>query len=534
MPNADGPSSFTGAIATPHTAATDAALGVFREGGSAIDAAIAAAAVLTVVYPHNVALGGDLIALVRSPDGSITCVNASGWAGGATDPAAMRATHGSALPHRGADTVTVPGAIRGWKSLHRMGCRLPWHRLLQPAKHVADAGIPVAESLDTHLADPENVDLHGVEDFNRVFRPGGRLLRRGEELRQPALAATFAALADGGPDEFYVGGLAAATVRYLRSHGSVLDAEDFAEFQPDITDAISVDFRGLTVSTSPPNTHGFMMLRALMAVEEFETGSPLGDDLGTLMRVFHHGNRLRATYLADARMAPVNTSALVHGDLRAATPLAEGPQAVQSIPHGDTVGIAAADSDGWAVSLIQSVFHAFGSGLIDPETGILFHDRGTSFSLDPRSPNVLAPRKRPLHTLMPVIVTENGELRHVLATMGGQGQPQVLTQVFLRLLDGAAAADAVAAPRTIVGRQAPGCTEHSVVVEADVDPAAVASLVASEFEIVEMPRHAEALGQTNVVAVDARGQLTAAADPRADGAAVVAQYARHRKASTTS
>jgi gamma-glutamyltranspeptidase/glutathione hydrolase len=291
-----------------------------------------------------------------------------------------------------------------------------------------------------------------------------------------------------------------------------------------------VEFRGLTVSTSPPNTHGFMMLRALMAIEEFDTNSPLGDDVGTLMRVFHHANRLRASYLADPRQALVDVKDLIHGDLRAATPVIDAPESVRSVPRGDTVGIAAADSDGWAVSLIQSVYHAFGSGLIDPKTGILFHDRGTSFSLQAQSPNVLAPRKRPLHTLMPVIVTQKGELRNVLATMGGQGQPQILTQVLLRMLDGASAADAVAAPRAIVGHQALGCTEDSVVVEADVDAAAVASLHASSLEIVDMPRHSETLGQANVVNVGADGQLTAAADPRADGSAVVTQYARPRRA----
>ena len=174
----------------------------------------------------------------------------------------------------------------------------------------------------------------------------------------------------------------------------------------------------------------------------------------------------------------------MHDDLRAATPVGDAV-AARSVPRGDTVGVAAADGDGWAVSLIQSVYHAFGSGLVDPDTGILFHDRGTSFSLDAGSPNVLAPRKRPLHTLMPVIVTESGELRHVLSTMGGQGQPQILTQVLLRMLDGQTAADAVAAPRAVVGQQALGCTDDSVVVEADADDAALASLHASSFEIVD-------------------------------------------------
>lgn len=531
MPTFDGPGAFTGAIATPHVAATDAAMAVYRDGGSAIDAAIAAAAVLTVVYPHNVALGGDLIALVRTSDGTVRCVNASGWSGAATDVAAMRARYGEVLPDRGADTVTVPGGVRGWESLRRFGSRLPWERLLRPAEQVAEQGVPVSASVAGHLADPENTDLYGMQDFDRVFRPGGRLLRRGAHFRQPELAATFAALARGGPDEFYVGDLAARSVEYLRSRGSVLDGADFAEFRSEVTDPVSARFGRDTVLTSPPNTHGFVMLRALRAIEEMGIDAPLGDGIGTLMRVFHHANRLRTDRLADPRLAAVDVTALVHHDLRAATPLAEDIAPAGSVPRGDTVGVAAADSDGTAVSLIQSVFHAFGSGLIDPQTGVLFHDRGTSFSLRPESPNVLAPRKRPMHSLMPVLVTgAGGDLRHVLATMGGQGQPQILTQVLLRLLGGAGAADAVAAPRAIVGQQMVGNTVDSVVVEADAERSALSSLSASGLTLDEVPPHTEALGQANVVTVGAAGQLVAATDPRADGSAIVAQYARPMRA----
>jgi gamma-glutamyltranspeptidase len=529
VPTSDTPSTYTGAVATPHALASEAAMGAYRDGGSAIDAAIAAAAVLTVVYPHNVALGGDLIALVRTAEGTVTCINASGWAGAAADAAAMRAKHGSALPDRGADTVTVPGVVRGWDTLRSFGSRLGWSRLLQPAQHAAAEGVPVAKSLDAHLVDPENADLCGVEAFDRVFRRDGRRLRFGEELRQPALAATFAALRQGGADEFYKGALATRTVQYLRSQGSVLDAADFAEFASEVTDPISVDFRGMTVLTSPPNTHGFMMLRALRAIDEVGIETPLRGGIDTLMRVFHHGNRLRSDYLADPRSSPVDTNALVRDDLRAASPIGDTAGAASSVPRGDTVGIAAADGDGIAVSLIQSVFHAFGSGLIDPQTGVLFHNRGTSFSLQAQSSNLIAPRKRPLHTLMPVMTTENGEIRHVLATMGGQGQPQILTQVLLRMLDGASAADAVSAARAIVGLQAQGCTSDSVVVEADVDTAAASSLAASGLAVVEVPRHTENLGQANVVRVDRDGQLTAATDPRADGSAIVVQYARHHR-----
>lgn len=533
MPTFPGPATFTGAIATPHTLATDAAADVYRDGGSAIDAAIAAAAVLCVVYPHNVALGGDLIALVRTPGGEVRCVNASGWAAAAVDAAALRARHGATLPDRGADTVTVPGGIRGWDALRRMGGRLPWSRLLQPAERAAGAGVPVARSLHAHLVEPENADLFGSEDFDRAFRPGGRLLGLGDTLRQPALAATLAALATGGPDEFYTGALGARTVEFLRSHGSVLDERDFAEFVPEVVDPIWTDHRGHRVFTSPPNTHGFVMLRALRVLERFGVDAPLGSGLGALMRAFHHGNRLRAEHLADPRAAAVDVAALLDGDLGAASPVAEPAMTsapAATVPRGDTVGVAAADSDGFAVSLIQSVYHAFGSGLLDPATGVLFHDRGTSFSLDPRSPNVVAARKRPLHTLMPVLTTRDGAVRHVLATMGGQGQPQILTQVLLRLLDGASAADALAAPRAVVGPQVGGATVDSAVVEGDVDSDAVSSVVASGLRVLEVPTHTEALGQANVVRVDGDGSFVAAADPRADGSAVVAQYARPNRA----
>jgi gamma-glutamyltranspeptidase/glutathione hydrolase len=440
----------------------------------------------------------------------------------------MRATHGDHLPVRGADSVTVPGGVRGWETLHGFGARLPWDRLLRPAEQAAERGVPVAESLDRHLRDPENTDLFGMADFDRVFRPGGRPMGRGEWLRQPALAATLRTLAGAGPDEFYAGGIADRTVQYLRSHGSVLEAADFADFRPEITDPIATEFHGLTVLTSPPNTHGFVMLRALAAIRDLGLDAPLGADAGTVMRVFHHANRLRSTRLADPRLARVDVPALVSDDLATAAPLGS-TTGVPAVPRGDTVGVAAADGDGFAISLIQSVYHAFGSGLIDPQTGILFHDRGTSFALDPRSPNVLAPRKRPLHTLMPVLTTRGGAVGHVLATMGGQGQPQILTQVLLRMVDGASAADAVAAPRAVVGHQLAGCTDDTVLVETGTDPTTLAALAASGLDVVETPRHTEGLGQANVVQVGDDGQLVAASDPRADGSGVVAQFPRHHR-----
>lgn len=518
--------SFTGALATPHALATEAGMRAYRDGGNAIDAAIAAAAVLTVVYPHNVALGGDLIALVRTPDREVRCVNASGWAGAATDVGELRARHGRWLPARGPDSVTVPGGVRGWAVLRGLGARLTWARTLAPAESAARAGAPVAPSLASHITDPENADLFGTEDFDRVFRPGGRNLRAGESFAQPALADSFAALRDEGPDAFYERGIAERAISYLHSRGCSLTPEDFADFEPEVSEPISTPFRGLTVLTSPPNTHGLLLLRALRAIDELAITDPLGDGLGTLLRIFHRGNALRASHVADPRFVDVDVSALVKEDLDVMAKLGAVQSGPAVVPHGDTVGVSAADGDGYAVSLIQSVYHAFGSGLIDPDTGILFHNRGTGFALDDDSPNVIAPRKRPLHTLMPVMTLVEREPRHILSTMGGQGQPQILAHVLLGALGGAGAEDAVAAPRAVVGLQTEGATPDSVTIESDLAAAARAAIGWSGLTPIDVPPHTEALGQANVVFADDTGSLTAASDPRSDGAAVVAHYPR--------
>jgi gamma-glutamyltranspeptidase len=517
--------SFTGAIAAPHALATEAGLNAFRDGGTAIDAAIAAAAVLTVVYPHNVALGSDLIALVRQPDGTVHCVNASGWAARNTDAAMLRATFGHALPPRDVHTVTVPGGVRGWEALRSHGSRLSWSHTLAAAEDAAAAGVPLAPSVALHLLHPENADLHGTTDFDRVFRPGGQCRRAGDLLRQPELAASLARLRAGSPDEFYEGGLAARSIAYLRSRGSRLTPDDFADFRPEISAPLQTTFGDLTVLTSPPNTHGFILLRVLRAIGELRLADPLGEDFGTVMRLFHRANRLRDDSLADPRQVSVDVDALVHDDLTSFAPIGHARDVAQ-VPNGDTVGVSAMDSDGYAVSLIQSVFYAFGSGLIDPETGILFHNRGTSFSLDDHAPNVIAPRKRPAHTLMPAMTLQGGSVRHILSTMGGQGQPQILAQILLRATDGVTAQNAVDAPRGIVGPQYDGATDDLVSFESDSPEATREALVGSGLFLLEVPPKTETLGQANVVFAEPDGRMSAASDPRSDGAAAVAHYPR--------
>ncbi|MGN7799561.1 gamma-glutamyltransferase family protein [Leifsonia sp. 22587] len=513
--------SVTGAVATPHAAATRSAERAFERGGTAIDAALAAAATLSVIYPHNVSIGGDAIVLVRSPDGVVRCINASGPAAYAVDVDRMRESHGALLPYRGIDTVTVPGALRGWEVLHRLGGRRPWAEIFDDAIGWAADGFPVSRSLAGAFAE-EHDAIRFDPGFQDVFLRGGRAPREGDRVVQRALAGTLDALRNEGAGALYDGSLTARFVAGLSGLGSPVAGPDLLLFHPEVVEPLSAEFGGYRILTSPPNTHGFVLLRVLRAVEEDGTADPLGAGFGAMLERFREANLVRDELLADPRVAP-------HAGIDAL--FEEQPARLEHVPvapgfrrpTGDTVGIAAADSEGWSVSLIQSVYHAFGAAVVEPSTGILLHNRGTSFSLDPASPNVLAPGKRPLHTLMPVLVTEGDELRFVSATMGGQGQPQIHAQTLLRALAGAPAIDAVSAPRAIVGPQRDGDRPSDVYVEAGVGPAARASIDRTDLHVIETPALSELVGHANLIAVTADG-FDAGSDPRSDGSASVRRY----------
>jgi gamma-glutamyltranspeptidase/glutathione hydrolase len=481
-----------GALATPHVLATEAGAEAFRQGGNAVDAAVAAAAVLSVVYPHNVTIGGDLVALVRSPDGTIRCVNATGPAPARVDADALRARYGERLPIRGPDVITVPGAVAGWAELSRLGARLPWDDLLRPAIGHARRGVAIAPSLARAIV-RYAADLAADPGCAATF------LNAGGTLRQPRLADSLTRIAERGPFELYGGPLGAMLADGLAALGCPLGADDLAGFRPETTDAITGEFAGLTVHTSPPNTQGFLLLRFLETLDRHGSEpSP-----GLLARMFADGIAARDHTLADPRLA--------------GKPALNSPALSSPYPAGDTVGIAAADSDGTAVSLIQSVFHGFGAAVLEPETGILLHDRGTAFSLDPAAPSVIGPGRRPPHTLMPVLVTRDGRLRWVNATMGGQAQPQIHLHLLRNLLAGATPQQAVAAPRWTLGAREPGDAPDQVYADDDLDPKTIDALSADGFAVTRVPRLEFELGQANVVAVGDDGRLSTGSDPRADG-----------------
>lgn len=509
-----------GAISTSHHLATEAGAAVLRAGGNAIDAAITAAATLCVVYPNNVALGGDLVAIVRSPDGEIRFLNATGTAPAGQTLEALRESHGDALPLRGIDTVTVPGGIRGWEALDELGATRSWAEHLAPAIGFARDGFPNSRSVARELraAQPEFVKDPGA---SAVFYPGGEPLAEGERLTQPALANSLEQLAAGGPNAFYTGDLARSWVAGLARRGSKITLDDTAAYRPFWDDPIETTFRGLRVITGPPNTSGFMFLRALNAITDGIV-DPLGAGAGDLARAFYESNLVRTQLLSDPTFDGATGEELV----AAAAP--DRPIVGDAKASGDTVGFSAVSADGWAVSFINSVYWDFGSYILEPDTGIIFQNRGTSFSLDPASPNAFAPGKRPRHTLMPVMVFEGDELRYVPATMGGAAQPQVHTHLLQRMLAGEDPEAATHAPRWMV-EEVTSDNPASVVAEADVSDVAKAAIEAAGFALVTVPSRDESLGHSNVVRIDrlpdgATG-YTAASDPRSDGSAIVVQGA---------
>ncbi len=483
---------------------------------------------LAVVYPHMCSAGGDAIALVAYPDGTVECLDASGAAGVRADAEALRREHGT-MPAVCPHAVTVPGAVSAWGVLTERAARLQLADLMRDAVEQARDGVPIAPGV--HRALLANEDLLGIDPGMRavLFRDG-RPLGAGETLRQPALAATLAEVAEGGWRSFYHGPAARRLVAGLVSLGVPLEAADLARHAPELTAPLRSRHGDREVLTAPPSSQGLLLAEILAARERLPGRRLLGCDAGVLAEVFRLASLDRDRFLADPRRAqvpvaellsPAHAAELAGAALDRAAAGAARPAALDGPgPSGDTVAVVAMDADGYAVSLIQSVFHAFGSGLLEPETGLVLHNRGACFSLDPASPNLLEPGKRPAHTLMPVLELERGELVGAHGTMGGMAQPQIHTHLLLNLRDGDSPAASLAAPRWVVGRPTDaGASADPVYAEHSVPTEALRSIAAAGFEIVEVDDLSDEVGHGQLVRRGDTGELLAATDPRCDGLA---------------
>jgi gamma-glutamyltranspeptidase/glutathione hydrolase len=516
-----------GVVATPHHLASTAGASVLAAGGNAVDAAVAANLVLAVVTPYHCGVGGDLLAIVwdgaprgvasigRTPTGATPRAVREAIDAGHGSPQALPGTAG--MPTFGALPVTVPGAVAGWHHLlERFGSR-SFGELAAPAIRLAREGFVVSAHGAEHPRRAAAV-LDAVPGWSDHF---GRM-RAGERFVQGELAATLETLAADGPGALYGGPIGERIAATLQEHGSTMTLDDLRGHEVDAVEPLRGRYRDLEVLELPPPTQGVTALTALGVLEA--AGDRLPEDVGARTHLQVEAVRAamadRQEFLADPDTMGVSAEQLLAADrLRAIAgridPVRAGSWPPTRPAPGGTAYLAAADRDGLLVSLIQSNFVGFGSGIVVPGTGIGLHDRGAHFSLDPTDPNVVAPRKRPLHTLIPGLALRDGRPAVVFGTMGGDGQPQIHVQLLAALADdGVDPQAAVARPRWIVD-----VADGGVQLEADADPALGEGLRSRGHTLRTVPARSHSAGHAHVVEVTAHGYL-AGSDPRCEGAAV--------------
>lgn len=528
-------------VTTPHYLATQAAVALLRQGGTAIDAAIGASAVLSVVYPHMCSVGGDSFWLIYAAgDNALRALNASGRAGGEASLDFYARAGLSAIPERGyAAVVTVPGAVSGWDeafrfSRGRLGSPLSWEQLFDSAVDYAHNGFPVTRHLQDWVernldcGDRDYLCLQRFEGFRRIFAAADAPCRAGVLFRQPELAATLRRIARHGAADFYGGELAAALTAELAANGSPLRFEDFRRHTATWVTPLCTSYRGYTACNLPPSTQGLTSLQILAMLDRFDLGSvPEGsaDYYHLLLEAARRAIVDRDRYLADPDFVPVPVERLLSSDYvdRMAAGIDSRTAAVMPDVGpcgGDTVWLGVVDAMGNAVSMIQSIYHGFGSGIIPRGTGVILQNRGCAFSLDPGHVNCLAPGKRTFHTLNPAMLLRGGRPFLVYGTMGGEGQPQTQSAVVTRIVDyGMSPQEAVAAPRWLYGRTWGNATT-AVRLENRIPEPVVQDLRARGHDIEVVEPWSELMGHAGAVLVDAdAGTLQGAADPRGDGLA---------------
>lgn len=511
----------SGRIVTPDARATAIGQQVLDAGGTAVDAVIAASAALCVVYPQNVTIGGDTWTLVDPPDGDPVAVNGTGRSPAALSGELLLEQGFRTVPGTGPHSITVPGLVAAWGELHRHWGATGFADLIEPARRLADDGAAVAPAFARDLAKLAG-ELAADPGCAAVFlRPDGTPPAEGDLLRQPALARTLAQLGEHGPQALYGGEVGRAYAAGLREAGSTITADDLARHRTELVAPLTVDHRSTQVLSSPPSSQGFTMLKILLLLERLGLTDPLEADQVPLIMdavAVAHGERSRIS--ADPAFVPVDVDGVLAPDLvdSQAAELRTGPT-VDPIggPRpplgGDTIGMVAVDRFGCWVSSIQSVAGTFGSRVLEPTTGILAHNRGSGFSLDPGHPGHLAGGRRPPHTLMPCLVRRDGRTVGALATMGGHNQPFILTQVLARILAGDRPQQAVAAPRWVLQR----ADESGRLVVADERlPEDVRQGLAAGAEVEVVPMLDNRLGHSHALWAAADGPA-AGTDPRADG-----------------
>jgi gamma-glutamyltranspeptidase/glutathione hydrolase len=516
-----------GMVVAPHHLAAQSGLAVLRDGGNAIEAMVAAAAAIAVVYPHMNSIGGDGFWLIQEPGQPPVGIDASGGAA-ALATAEFYAKQGHrAIPARGPlAALTIAGTISGWaKALEvsaRAGGRLPLSRLLADSIRYAENGIPLTAGHEA-MTEAKGAELADLADFAAVFRPSE--MRAGDLLRQPRLGAMLRRLAEAGLADFYEGETARSMARDLEAAGSPLRYADLAAHKAWFVTPLSVRLSVGTIYNLPPPSQGIASLLILAVYDRIRAAKAESfDHVHRLVEATKRAFLIRDAVVTCPSRLPGEPEAFLGEDAIAREAAAidlgsAAPWPARTPAEGDTIWMGAIDSEGRAVSFIQSTYWEFGSGLMLPGTGVLWQNRGTSFSLEPSHLNFLEPGRKPFHTLNPALANLNDGRVMVYGTMGGDGQPQTQAALFTRYaLYGQPLAEAIDAPRWLLGRTW-GAASTSLKLESRFSARLVKALGRAGHEIELLGGFTDVMGHAGAVVRHPSGVLEGAADPRSDGAA---------------
>lgn len=515
-----------GIVAAGQTLASQAGAQILARGGSAIDAAIAANAVMGVVEPMADGPGGDLFALVwEAKTAQVTGINASGWSPQGLSIDYLKRQGIGHMPTGGIHTVTVPGCVDGWEKLHQRFGRLPWAELFRPAMYYAENGFPVTEIIQYEWEEAGG-NLH--DNARPVYLPHGAAPKLGEIFRNPQLAHAYRLIAELGAQGFYDGPIAEAILQTSCKEGGTLNAADLREYESEWVEPLATEYRGWKVYQIPPNGQGIGTLELLNILENFPLGR-YGQSSAEALHLKIEAQKLAAQdvdrYVGDPRVSPVPVNGLLSKSYaRERAALIDPKQAHCDVrpgdpenAHGETTYLSVVDKDGNIVSLIQSISNYFGSGILVDGMGFLLHDRGACFRFDATHPNALAPRKRPFHTIIPGLL-ERGSQHIGFGIMRGLNQAQAQMQFVSNIVDHnlnlQAALEAPRFSKLTVG----GC---DVRIEARVPETARAALAKMGHEVQTVGDYSGFMGGGQAVMHDSDAKVNyGASSPRKDGAAI--------------
>jgi gamma-glutamyltranspeptidase / glutathione hydrolase len=524
-------STKLGIVAASHPLAARAGTAVLERGGNAVDAAIAANAMIGLIEPGSNGIGGDLfLVYYEARSGKICGLNAGGWSPSGLTPQFLRSKGITEMPSTGIQTVTVPGAVAGWDMLSRRFGTMPLSELLAPAIYYAEEGFTVTEVIAAGWANAEE-KLREYPEAARTYLPNGRAPACGEIFRNPRLAQSLRRIAEGGRDGFYKGPTAEAMVRVSAELGGTLAQTDLEEFQPQWVTPIHSTYRGWTIHELPPNTTGIAALMMLNIMEQF----PLGDwgfHSTKSLHVMIEAKKLAFAdllrYIGDPGFSKFPVATLLsksHArdrarliDMKHAASRVEPARlsGYSTSAGNDTIYLCAIDSQGNIASLIQSIYSGFGSAIVAPETGFALHNRGALFTLEPGHPNTLEPRKLPLHTIIPGFMEKDG-VRIGFGIMGGFNQPQAHAQFVAGIADFEFTIQEALEAGRFTKLTFEGC---DVDVEPTIPPQVRSELEALGHQLNIAPPRSGMFGWGQAVMSDREGIHYGASEPRHDGAAI--------------